>query len=333
MDRVDDAHDWRETEARMATLGITDEQRAEAMQAIAAVLAIGNLSFAAADGAGAEAALVPTDRAWLEGIAGLLAVDANMLSAKLTSRQVSSGRGSSYRVNLTAGQCDEGRNALAQGLYVAAFEWIVETLNVFQRRGIDPDKKKEPGDDERFVGLLDIFGFENFKVNSFEQLCINFTNERLQAHFMDALVKLRVLEYEREGVPVTDIDFPDNEAQIELIDGKKQGIFAALDDECSVPKGLDAGFVEKLYSVFAKGASHATPVFDKLKRAKGGLSGEQTGIEFKSLGADLDPLSFVVVHYAEVSSFTHGLKRRASAALCSKELPAYHMLRALATAR
>ena len=66
---------------------------------------------------------------------------------------------------------------------------------------------------------LDIYGFEILGLNGFDQLCINFTNEKLQAHFMDALVKLRVLEYEAEGVSCDQIDFPDNEAQLKLIDG------------------------------------------------------------------------------------------------------------------
>ena len=79
------------------------------------------------------------------------------------------------------------------------------------------------------------------KVNSLEQLCINFTNERLQAHFMDALVKLQQEEYKREGVVCEHITFPDNSAQIELFDSKRGGIFSMLDDECSVPKGTIAG--------------------------------------------------------------------------------------------
>ena len=119
--------------------------------------------------------------------------------------------------------CDDARDALAQSLYVNAFEWVVAAVNAHMCKDVSPEASAAPGHDQRFVGLLDIFGFENFAVNSFEQLCINFTNERLQAHFMDALVKLRVLEYEREGVPVADIDFPDNEAQLAIIDGKARG--------------------------------------------------------------------------------------------------------------
>ena len=74
------------------------------------------------------------------------------------------------------------------------------------------------------ICCLDIFGFEVFETNGFEQLCINFTNERLQQHFMNALVKLQQEDYKREGVPCAHINFPDNELQIQLIDGNKGSV-------------------------------------------------------------------------------------------------------------
>ena len=287
----------------MGVLGIESDARTQVLQVVSAVLALGNVSFAQTSGAPADAPLQPSDAAWLEGVAGLLGIGAHALGTKLTSRTVSAGRGSTYTVSLGARECEEARDSLAQSLYVNAFECFVATVNACVRKGADAGTA--PGEDQRFVGLLDIFGFENFQVNSFEQLCINFTNERLQGQFMDALVKLRVLEYEREGVPVAEIDFPDNEAQLALIDGKSLGIFAALDDECSVPKGADAGFVEKMHELFAKGKPHASPVYDQLRRAKGGvLAGEKTGKELPSLGPDLDRLSFLVVCVGQASKYS-----------------------------
>ena len=151
------------------------------------------------------------------------------------------------------------------------------------------------------MGLLDIFGFENFHRNSFEQLCINFTNERLQAHFMDSLVKLRIEEYNREGIDSKAIDFPDNAAQIALLDHKSRGVFAMLDDECSVPNGSEQQLVDKLGMAFMK---EGYDCFDRPKRAKGGVAGEKHGTPFPSHGAQLDRLAFVVVHYAEAVCYT-----------------------------
>ena len=297
--RVDDAKDWGETLTKMTLLGMSNDARDGALKAIAAVLAIGNIEFEAVAGSEAHA---PTDPSWVAKVAALLGIEAAALQSKLTSRLVSAGRGSTYTVQLSAEQCIDSRDALSQGIYVNVFEWIVEQLNAHQRP--DGGIPTGGGHDERFVGLLDIFGFENFKHNSFEQLCINFTNEKLQAHFMDALVKLRMLEYEKEGVSCASVDFPDNVAQLALIDGKNEGLFAALDDECKQPKGSELGYVDKLHALFAKGKPKDTPVYDKLKRAKGGLVGERTGREFPSHGKDLDPLNFVVVHYAEPVCYT-----------------------------
>jgi myosin-5 len=96
---------------------------------------------------------------------------------------------------------------LAKAIYVRLFGWLIEQLNAAMAAGATVPLDENS---ERFVGLLDIFGFENFAFNSFEQLCINFTNEKLQNHFMDALVKLRQEEYAREGVACDHITFPDN---------------------------------------------------------------------------------------------------------------------------
>ncbi len=301
---VDDAANWLETTSKMGVLGVEADEKTCFLKILSGVLAIGNLGFNAKPGGGADDPMLPSDDKLLARVASLFGVDATALATKLTSRQVTAG-GESYTVALKPSQCLDARDALAQGLYVSSFEWLVMALNRFQKKD-DASRVKCPGDEERFIGLLDIFGFENFRKNSFEQLCINFTNERLQAHFMDALVKLRMVEYESEGVPVSAIDFPDNEAQIGLIDGKREGIFAALDDECSVPKGAEQSFVDKLHALFSKGKPKASHCYDKLKRAKGGkLVGEASAKEFESLGTrELDELSFVVVHYAEPVKYT-----------------------------
>ena len=93
-----------------------------------------------------------------------------------------------------------------------------------------------------FYGVLDIFGFEQFKMNSFEQLCINFTNERLQQFFNLFVFKLGEQPYEREGIPWDPLDLPDNQDAVDLLQGKPSGIFALLDEECVVPGGSDKAF-------------------------------------------------------------------------------------------
>ncbi|EOD08320.1 hypothetical protein EMIHUDRAFT_68202, partial [Emiliania huxleyi CCMP1516] len=287
---VDDAAQWRETAARMSLLGIGGERRGELMRVIAAVLAIGNIGFTAADD-GTRCVSGEGGR-WLAHAASLLRVSPSQLAEKLTSRVLTAGgkgRSSMYTVALDAEACEAARDALAQSLYAAAFESLVESLNGSQEEAAAAAGRVRgcaTVDNERFVGLLDIFGFENFALNSFEQLCINFANERLQAHFIDALVKLRVLEYEREGVPLTAIDsLPSSpQAQLALLDGKAVGLFASLDDEGSVPGGSEQGYVDGLVARFGSNGACASEAFDPLKRGK---------------GSRLDRLSFCVVHFAE----------------------------------
>ena len=216
------------------------------------------------------------------------------LATKLTSKVISSGKGSSYTVPNSAEQCADARDALAKQVYVHLFDWLIERLNVALA-----GEGEDLNDDENFVGLLDIFGFENFKFNSFEQLCINFTNERLQAHFMDALVKLQQEEYKREGIKCDHIAFPDNSAQIALIDGKNVGVMARLDEECSVPKGSNEGFVEKLHIAFKDHALYAQP-----KRGKGSIMMVGTGMVKTDLGRGFDKLQFIVTHYAGQVMYT-----------------------------
>ena len=97
-----------------------------------------------------------------------------------------------------------------------------------------------------FAGVLDIFGFECFKMNSFEQLCINFTNERLQQFFNSFVFKLEEQLYEREGIQWDPLDFPDNQDAVDMLQGKGTGVFAILDEECAAWLGLSTNFLNLL---------------------------------------------------------------------------------------
>ena len=134
-------------------------------------------------------------------------------------------------------QSIDSRDALTKATS-ALFLWIVGKVNV--ALSTKHNKSGVAFDDERAVGLLDIFGFENFRLNSLEQLCINLTNERLQYIFIDALVKRQLAEYKREQIEYAHIVYPDNSAQLTLIDGKSGSVMSLLDEECRVPNGQEA---------------------------------------------------------------------------------------------
>ncbi|CAE7723889.1 XI-2, partial [Symbiodinium sp. CCMP2456] len=146
-------------------------------------------------------------------------------------------RSEKIRSPVNVRQAADNRDALAKAVYGIVFNFIVQSTNM--SIGYVEDVKL-------FAGVLDIFGFECFKMNSFEQLCINFTNERLQQFFNSFVFKLEEQLYEREGIEWDPLDFPDNQDAVDMLQAKGTGVFAILDEECVVPQGSDQGFNNKL---------------------------------------------------------------------------------------
>ncbi|KAF8394312.1 hypothetical protein HHK36_020519 [Tetracentron sinense] len=133
------------------------------------------------------------------------------------------------------------RDGLAKTIYCLLFNWLVDTINV--SIGQDPNSKS-------LIGVLDIYGFESFKTNSFEQFCINFTNEKLQQHFNQHVFKMEQEEYTKEQIDWSYIEFVDNQDVLDLIEKKPGGIVALLDEACMFPKSTHETFSQKLYQTF-----------------------------------------------------------------------------------
>uniref|UniRef100_A0A8B9NME2 Myosin VC n=1 Tax=Accipiter nisus TaxID=211598 RepID=A0A8B9NME2_9AVES len=141
---------------------------------------------------------------------------------------------------MTRAQAVNARDALAKKIYSHLFDFIVERIN---------QALQFPGKQHTFIGVLDIYGFETFDVNSFEQFCINYANEKLQQQFNLHVFKLEQEEYMKEDIPWTLIDFYDNQPVIDLIEAK-MGILELLDEECLLPHGTDGNWLQKLYNNF-----------------------------------------------------------------------------------
>ncbi|XP_038590321.1 unconventional myosin-Vb [Micropterus salmoides] len=142
-----------------------------------------------------------------------------------------------YVKSMSSKQANNARDALAKHIYARMFDWIVEHIN----KALHTSSKQHS-----FIGVLDIYGFETFEVNSFEQFCINYANEKLQQQFNSHVFKLEQEEYMKEQIPWTLIDFYDNQSCIDLIEARL-GILDLLDEECKVPKGTDQNWAQKLY--------------------------------------------------------------------------------------
>ncbi|KAJ3223377.1 Unconventional myosin-Ie [Chytriomyces hyalinus] len=245
-DGINDADEYKDMKRGMEICNIVGNNQSSIFQILAGVLHLGNVSFIEENNA-AKVANPET----LEFPAYLLGVDKETLNAKLTSRIVTTGgfggkRSSTYNVTLNIEQATNTRDALAKALYSRMFDWIVLSVNAALSRlsaGISGHLM--------CIGVLDIFGFEIFEKNGFEQFCINYVNERLQQIFIELTLKSEQEEYQREGIQWTPIDYFNNKVVVDLIESKRPpGVMAVLDDICSTMhaqvEGADQKFVQKL---------------------------------------------------------------------------------------
>ncbi|KAM3585942.1 class II myosin [Umbelopsis sp. WA50703] len=242
VDGIDDVQDYQETINAMNVVGLAKEEQDEIFKMLAIILWLGNIQFSEGD----DGNSVVADADVTNFIAYLLEVNPDILSKALTTRvmetQRGGRRGSVYDVPLNVTQATSVRDALCKAIYENLFEWIVARVNV---------SLKERSASQYVLGVLDIYGFEIFEENSFEQLCINYVNEKLQQIFIELTLKAEQEEYVREQIKWTPIDFFNNKIVCDLIEEKRPpGVFAALNDACATAHAdsgaADNSFVQRL---------------------------------------------------------------------------------------
>jgi hypothetical protein len=232
LEDVDEADEFAELDTALRCVGITGELREALLRSLAAVLQLGNVEFIEGASGGSE---ITTEEP-LARAAELLRVDAEALGKCMTVR-VNVIAGEKYDVPLEPEAAADARDALSKAIYARVFDWLVGKINAT----IDSE------DATTFIGLLDIFGFETFKVNSFEQLCINFANEKLQQQYNVHTFKTQGEECRAEGIDTANITFKDNQGCLDLIEAKPVGILSLLDEECGFPKATDGTFLAKIH--------------------------------------------------------------------------------------
>ncbi|ONM38765.1 Myosin family protein with Dil domain [Zea mays] len=224
----------------MDTVGITDQEQEAIFRVVAAVLHLGNINFT--KGREADSSIIKDDKSrfHLNTAGELLMCDCEKLENALIKREINTPEGV---ITTTVGpnSATISRDGLAKQIYSRLFDWLVNRINA--SIGQDPNSNK-------LIGVLDIYGFESFKTNSFEQLCINFTNEKLQQHFNQNVFKMEQEEYTREQINWSYIEFVDNQDVLDLIERKPGGIIALLDEACMFPKSTHETLSQKLYEKF-----------------------------------------------------------------------------------
>merc|ERR1719341_526337 len=237
IDNVDDEKEFGKTHEALKLLGFSEEDGRNIYKIMAAILHLGNVKISPGSGRGdSETSTVRQEDPSLPIVASLLEVDEKSLRQWLCNKKVVA-RNDSYVTPLKAAEASQARDALAKCIYSNLFDWIVFQIN----KALKTSQKVN-----KFIGVLDIYGFETFEINSFEQFCINYANEKLQQQFNMHVFKVEQEEYIKEGIEWKMIDFYDNQPCIELVESKL-GILALLDEECKMPKGSDKSWVEKLY--------------------------------------------------------------------------------------
>lgn len=256
IDGVDDLAYFDETISALTMLGFTSKQQDDMLRILAAILHLGNVNISSRKikDAGGEvdtesSYISPSDRHLLT-ISELLDVDASAMRKWLCHRKIVSMK-EVFLKPMNVEQAIGARDALAKHIYAELFNWIVTGIN----NSLQSTTKAQ-----YFIGVLDIYGFETFEVNSFEQFCINYANEKLQQQFNQHVFKLEQEEYLKEDIEWTFIDFYDNQPCIDLIE-TKLGILDLLDEECLMPKGTDASWAVKLYTKCNKSKHFEKPRF------------------------------------------------------------------------
>ncbi|XP_028061806.1 myosin-2 isoform X2 [Camellia sinensis] len=234
IDDVDDARNFQMLMEAFDTVQISKEDQENAFEMLAAVLWLGNISFQVIDNE--NHVEVVADEA-VTSAARLMGCSTEDLMLALSTHRIKAGK-DIFSKKLTLQKAIETRDALAKFIYASLFDWLVEGINKLLALG-----KRCTG---RSISILDIYGFESFKKNSFEQFCINYANERLQQHFNRHLFKLEQEEYESDGIDWTKVDFEDNQVCLDLVEKKPIGLISLLDEESNFPKATDLTFANKL---------------------------------------------------------------------------------------
>ncbi|PKS09414.1 hypothetical protein jhhlp_004029 [Lomentospora prolificans] len=251
---VSDREEWDSLLEAFSVMGFTDKEQSSILRTISAVLHLGNISVVKESRMADQARLAPDSEQQAAKVCQLLGIPLEPFLQALLHPKVKAGREWVEKVQ-TPEQVRLAIDALAKGIYERGFGDLVNRINrQLDRTGMGMD-------DSHFIGVLDIAGFEIFEENSFEQLCINYTNEKLQQFFNHHMFVLEQEEYAREQIEWQFIDFGrDLQPTIDLIELPNPiGIFSCLDEDCVMPKATDKSFTEKLNSLWEKRSDKYRP--------------------------------------------------------------------------
>ncbi|KYQ93219.1 myosin-5b [Tieghemostelium lacteum] len=258
IEQQSDCDIFKSTENALKIIGLNEKHLLGIYKTLAVILHIGNIEFISNDSSTKSQSndsdnngetcqikdvINSTNREYspFETVCNLLSCNKDQLRETLLYRKMKAAS-DSYKIPLTLDQCNEAKDSLSMLLYSRLFDWLVKKINETIQRDIHSSKNNHLS-----IGILDIYGFESFEMNSFEQFSINYANEKLQQQFNQQIFKLEQQEYDREKIDWSYIDFSDNQECIDIIE-KKLGILNIIDEESQFPKSTPATLSTKLYN-------------------------------------------------------------------------------------
>lgn len=248
-DGRDDSMEFADLRSAFKVLNFSDSEVWSMFSLLAAILHLGNLKFKSFNLNNIDSSEV-ADPLNANRIASLLGVNKSKLCEALT-RKTMVVHGDTVVSPLSASAAVDGRDALVKAIYGHIFEHIVEIIN----KTLHKDQQLS----SKSVGILDIFGFENFDSNSFEQLCINYANENLQQFFVRHIFKLEQEQYAKEGITWTNINYVDNQENLDTLGLKPMNLLSLIDEESKFPKGTDITLLSKLHANHSNKNCYITP--------------------------------------------------------------------------
>jgi myosin-5 len=219
---------------------ISEGDKSAIYSALKAILYLGNIEIGIGPDGSTSVVQAHSDD-WVNSASDMLSLQPERLRHSLLNRSIVA-RGETMEIRLQPVEAMDARNALAKEIYGRLFSHIVGHCNISLKPSVDSARRGV----QLSCGLLDIFGFELLQCNSFEQLCINYANEKLQQYFLQFVLKKEQELYDLEGIVVPKVMPRDNEDVLQLIESKSVGMLARLDEEVKIPKGSDNGFLAKV---------------------------------------------------------------------------------------
>ena len=254
---IDDAKSMGDLRDAFDAFDLRKQDQAVVLDMVAAMMQLGNIQFSPdSDGEGSVIANQTAVKESLQTACRLLGVALEDMTATLVFKTLLVEKSKVFKP-LNTNAASDARDAIVKAVYSALFDWLVASIN---QQLVEHDSEVQAE-----IGILDIFGFEYFKTNSFEQLCINYANEALQQHFVNFVFEFEQREYREEGIEFNFVEFKNNKETLELIEAKGRGILSMIDDECFIPRGSDANLAQRMYASLVHESSFAFSAANKTR--------------------------------------------------------------------